>query len=193
MSGFDAVNTHVPVTVGVILNQSLSPDTSIVPLTGVDRLDQVQYDDVDDPQSSATGAGCDTDTEADAVPTVVANTAEPLRADAAVFAAAVNVTGVVPALPDDGVAAIHPGNVACHDVFDVTVTLVAAPAAGVTHDVGDTEITGATVTPELVALTDEHPDFTAVARTVTGTPTSAVTNVYVFAVAPEIAVPFRNH
>ena len=58
---------------------------------------------------------------------------------------------------------------------------------------GDTEITGATVTPELVTDTSAHPAFTAVARTDTGTPTSADTNVYVLAVAPWIAVPSRNH
>jgi len=72
-----------------------------------------------------TGATCDTDTEADAlaVPAfVVPNTTDaPSRTDPVVFAAAVNSTDVVPALPDDGDAVTHKGNpVTDHDVFDDT-------------------------------------------------------------------------
>jgi len=89
------VNVHVPVTEGTILNQSLSPLVSIEPLIGVDRFDHVQYDEVDEPQSSDTVApACVTAIVrvTTGVPLVVAIVTVPVREDVLVFAATVNDT-----------------------------------------------------------------------------------------------------
>ena len=109
VAGFEDVNVHVPVTVGVILNQSLSPLTSITPLTGVAKFDHVQYDETDEPQSSDTAApACVTAIVRVTCgePLVVVTVTVPEREDVDVFAAAVNAT-VALFEPDDGLTVNH--------------------------------------------------------------------------------------
>ena len=123
----------MPVTVGVILYQSLSPKISIVPLIGVDRFDHVQYEVVDEPQSSAALApACVTAivrvTAGEPLVVVIVTVAE--RADVDAFTAAVKLT---PALPEpevgDTVNQLAFDDT-LHVVFDVTdVVVPSAPDA----------------------------------------------------------------
>jgi len=100
----EEVNVQSPDWVGTSRNQSRSPGTSICPLIGVARLDQEQYDEVDDPQSSTAPApGWVTVTVQLAVglPDEVLKVTEPVRAEVLVLACAVIVTATLP-VPDDG-------------------------------------------------------------------------------------------
>jgi len=98
-------------------------------------------------------------------------------------------------VPDAGDADNQAGKpVTDHDVFDDTCTDTEPPDDDTpVHTAGDTDRVGTTRTGPLVADTSAQPYFDAVACTVTGNPTSAVTNVYVFPVAPWIGVPSRDH
>ena len=129
------VNTHVALTVGVNLNQSLSPLASIEPLTPVAQVDgQPQLDDVEDPQSSRTA--CDTVIVLVCVglPTVVVKVNVAERADVVVFAAAVRVMFWFP-VP---VFVLWVNQSADEDtlqlVLEVTDVEVDAPVAAGDHD-----------------------------------------------------------
>ena len=137
-AGLDEVNTHVPVTVGTILNQSLSPSASIAPVTGEPKSDQVQYDEVDDPQSSTT-PGWVTVTVRDTLgePDVVFTVTVADREAVVVLAAADNVTDPSPE-PVAGLTFNHDALVdtdADHAAFDDTATDDEPAAAdGTAHD-----------------------------------------------------------
>jgi len=125
------VNTQVPVTVGVIRYQSLSPLVSIVPLTGEPRSDQIQFDERDCPHKSA--GGCTTLTVRDApdeVETVtVASLVIPVR-----FASADNSNAPLPEPVPELTVTAQLSDDADHDVFDITDTAAEPPDDGSSNE-----------------------------------------------------------